>query len=776
VLISGISTLIIRCETNPIRFEKFCLAICELTEGVAFVPTSVNYDQGRDGRALQPTKGTHSHLLCATLNQEIDDKVRKDLDMVSKTSKPDRLLYCCSQKLTERHVDALTATIRKRLPSTCSVAVLGADQLGYLSEKWEGAFRAHYKADYENVASSLIAPDRAHMQADKRGLRLALVALGSEEAHTLRHVLSHRMVLDLLARTSEPVTPGALAVKLGADLRLPKSPNSAYVHAILTDLSAEGFVDADGEKWQLTPAGQTTFQTVSAEAAYDLLCGRNVIRQELEELTGIKLDDTQFEQIWSTLLDFLSELFYSNGIEIISAINDLFDDAGASTAGSTNLEKLLHDGAARIRSLVSFPDLGDEIQQAIIDIFTERTGPAFEWLSRVCERFVALCALGVETTSADAIQGAVRRFQLVLDSDIALTLLCEGEPSHDSVKEIIRQWRLLGGKVLLAKPILEELAYHAYISDRSFTETNYLLGRLRGNDLLRYVDNAFVRAFHTIETNPKRWSDYYRQFVGRSPRDYTNILAILQDEIMPEILPDNHDAKLADRISSYLRQIGADADSGVEFSGDIGRAGRDGQLLASIASARAIQSQLSTNNPTVLLSSSTRLRKADRKFRRDMGSPEAVISLGAITYLLSLTAGCVLGAGSLRRALFDFGESARLPDIERLALRVIKGSQAYTIPWSKRVALQKNLEELIQSEARKHDISPAMFRKQLTTGGLPTRPAELIVSAVKQMAAQNIKEEELAEARKRVRELEVKLSLLQGEIEDLTQAKEPQGS
>jgi hypothetical protein len=770
VLISGISTLIIRCETNPIRFEKYCLAVCELAEGVTFVPTSVNYDQGRDGRALRPAKGTHSHLLCATLNQDIDDKVRKDLDKLSKTSEPDRLLYCCSQKLTERHADALLAAIRKRLPSNCSVAILAADQLGYLAEKYEGAFRAFYKADYENVASSIIAPERADAQAAKRGLRLALVALGSDEAHTLRHVLSHRMVLEVLARTNEPTTPGALAVKLAADLRLPKSPNSAYVQAILAELSVDGFVQADGEKWLLTSAGLATLQTIPAEAAYDLLCGRNVIRQELEELTGLKLDDTQFEQIWSTLLDFLSELFYSNGIEIISAINDLVGDGGTESAGSTNLEKLLYEGAARIKALVSFPDLGDEIQQAIIDIFTERTGPAFEWLSRVCERFVALCALGVETASADAIRAAVRRFHLVLDSDIVLTLLCEGEPSHDSVKEIIRQWRLLGGRVLLAKPILEELAYHAYISDRSFAETKYLLGRLRGNDLLRYVDNAFVRAFHTIEKNPKRWPDYYRQFVGQTPRDYTNILSVLQDEIVPEILPDNHDPRLADKISSYLRQIGTDADGDAEFSGDIGKAGRDGQLLASIAAGRSVQNQLSANNPIVLLSSSKRLRKADSKFRREMGSPEAVVSLGAITFLLSLTPGCVLGAGALRRALFDFGECARLPDVERLALRVIKGSQSYTIPWSKRVALQKNLEELIQSEARKRDISPAVFRRQLASGSPPTRPAELIVSAVKQMAAHSIKEEELTEAHKRIRELEAQLSVLQGEIEDLTEA------
>ena len=36
------------------------------------------------------------------------------------------------------------------------------------------------------------------------------------------------------------------------------------------------------------------------------------------------------------------------------------------------------------------PELGAEFEQAVRDMFTERTGPAFDWLARVCERFVAL--------------------------------------------------------------------------------------------------------------------------------------------------------------------------------------------------------------------------------------------------------------------------------------------------------------------------------------------------------------------------------------------------
>jgi hypothetical protein len=55
-----------------------------------------------------------------------------------------------------------------------------------------------------------------------------------------------------------------------------------------------------------------------------------------------------------------------------------------------------------------------------------------------------------------------------------------------------------------------------------------------------------------------------------------------------------------------------------------------------------------------------------------MGLPESVVPLRALAYMMSLVPGIGMGAGTLRQALFDFGETARLSDVQRLALRVIK--------------------------------------------------------------------------------------------------------
>jgi hypothetical protein len=59
----GFSETIIIADTNPIRFEKFCRAICEQSEQLTFVPTSFNYDKGRDARSIAPSKGSHRAIL-----------------------------------------------------------------------------------------------------------------------------------------------------------------------------------------------------------------------------------------------------------------------------------------------------------------------------------------------------------------------------------------------------------------------------------------------------------------------------------------------------------------------------------------------------------------------------------------------------------------------------------------------------------------------------------------------------------------------------------------
>ncbi|MDX2154023.1 MAG: hypothetical protein SFV54_25005 [Bryobacteraceae bacterium] len=760
-MLDGFSSVIIEGETNYLRFERFCHALCERIENRDFVPTSQSWDLGRDARpAGGRHAGSHAAVICATLNREVDEKVRNDLRRVAATSSPDRLIYCCSQQLSERHADRIAGDIRQLLPKASAV-VHGSNQLAALAEKHRDLLAKYYQAEISTIETNLLAFREGHEPAETKGLRLALMTFGSDDARSLRKAISSRAVIEVLARLGT-ATAAEVAHKLSDDLRLPKALNSFYVAEVLAEVERSGYALQSAGSWKLTSQGETESQRISPDAAQELLQGRSIIRSALHTSLGFSLPDSQFDAIWSSLLDTLSELFYSNGVAVISAINS-FLDQGGSGAEETSLEHLIEQGSARIRATTATPQLGEDIAQAINDMFTERSGQAFDWLARVCERFVALCALGLETTSADEVRRLLRRHQLVLDTDIVLSLLCEAEPAHHAIRDVVAGFRQLGGTLLVSPSVLEEVAYHAHISDREYQQTKHLIGKLSGLDLRRYLNNAFVRAFHHITKNPKHWALYLRQFLGNSKRDYTKVLHILQSELAVQMLPTTHREEFARQVATFIREL-SKADRPELYEHDIGREGRDGRIMACIAAAREQKRAGGSDVSIVLLSSSGRLRRADHRFRKELGAPEAVLSFKGLSYLLSLVPNVAFGAGTLRQALFDFGETAALTDVERFALRVIKGSEQFSIPWVKRRALQDELDKVMRREAEMRGVPVDKVKQQFVAGDENIQPVKVIAEALRNVAIRDQQTQELIAARRKIR-------CLEGELEAFREAR-----
>ena len=756
----GFSETIIIADTNPIRFEKFCRAICERSEQLTFVPTSFNYDQGRDARSIAPSKGSHRAVLCITLNQDIDAKVEADLRTVSSKSHPDRLVYCCSQPLTEHRIDKIGKSIRRFLPKE-SIQVLSSIQLAALAEKYPEVLPEHYPGEIQLIRSRLLDFEHGTETTENRGLRLALIAFGSEDAITLRRDVSCRAVLEVLCAQPDKATEAEIADRLSSDLRLPKILDLQYIQMVLKHLEDNRWATWHSGSWKITKAGSEIARSVPVEAARALLNGRTVVRTAIEALIGLRLTDSQFETIWTTLLDVFTDLFYSNGIAVITAINEFIASKDEGVGDGTSLEKLIEEGAARIRSQTSNQELGEDIEQAIRDVFTERSGPAFEWLTRVCERFVALCALGLETSSSAEVRQTLARYRPVLDSDIVITVLCVGEPTYKGTREILSRFLRLGGQILVSPPVLEEVAYHAHISEKDFRGTLELAGHLTATEVARYTENAFVRAFYTLTHDVKRWAFYKSQFVGGSPRDYSKILGNLQDELMVQVLPAKYDQELADNISEYLHVLAQRyGKPELVYHEDVGKAGRDAQILASIAAARQAQRETGSDKSVILLSSSSRLRHADRKFRDVLGLPESVVPLRALAYMMSLVPDIGLGAGTLRQALFDFGETAHLTDVQRLALRVIKASGTFDVPWAKRRRLREELEAVIRRDAEKRGVSPEVVTRQFLAADASIRPGKLILDALSEIAAKDNRQEELFQAKSTIRKLEEQVEAL----------------
>jgi hypothetical protein len=228
---------------------------------------------------------------------------------------------------------------------------------------------------------------------------------------------------------------------------------------------------------------------------------------------------------------------------------------------------------------------------------------------------------------------------------------------------------------------------------------------------------------------------------------------------MVQILPAKFDLAVAREVSDYSRKLASTSGRAeAVYDRDVGKAGRDGQLLASIAAARTSLREAGSDRTVILLSSAARLRRADKKFRATLGAPEAIISSRAIAYMAALVPEIGLGAGSLRQALFDFGARAHLTDIQRIALRVIRGSTQYDIPWAKRRRLQDELESVLRQEADKRDVSTQAMTNKFVAGDKSAHPEEVIAAALGQMALHSKAEDELREAQGEIRKLRSELN------------------
>lgn len=146
-----------------------------------------------------------------------------------------------------------------------------------------------------------------------------------------------------------------------------------------------------------------------------------------------------------------------------------------------------------------------------------------------------------------------------------------------------------------------------------------------------------------------------------------------------------------------------------------------------------------------------------------------LLSIGALSYLLSTVPDAGLGADSLRRALFEFGGSAHLKDPERRALGIIRATEVYDIPWAERKLLEATLTAAIRSDAEKRGIPEGMLRSKLAAGEEPKTSAILISRSLRNMAIKDKTSEELTEAQRKIDNLEVQVEELE---EALKSAKE----
>jgi hypothetical protein len=769
-----IAKLIIESCRNDFLFEQFAIQICSKEHGIEFLPTSQSWDRGRDGRSAGKSKGSHRNILCATLNRDINAKVEADLLRVTATSSPDHLIYCSSQYLSEEKIDEITKIIKRHAPSG-SLTTYGSLQLAHLAGKFEDIFEKNFHGEIESIRGVLRQDeDRDGEDRQRRSLRLALLTAGQSSGADLRQDLLERVALECLTKNAS-LTAEQIAQTFSEDLGLPRQVRAEMLKGVLEKLYHKNLVSKTADKWHLTDKGEEYISSLEPAVADSVIKGRAAIRERVEQLIGKKLAETQHERIWSTLLDFLSALFYQKGLEIIHAFETFLKRQDQETTADS-LQAMLRDGAHRVAiASASFPDDQVLIETAIMDLLTEREGDAFEWLIATCERFVIMCCLGIEANSAAEIQKVLTEGGIVPDTDILLTYLCPHASDYSPVRDLLRRWMSLGGKILVAPVVLEEVAYHAWISATDFRETRHLLGKLQGIDRYRYLRNAFVREFHALDAPEGQWDLFISQYRGNSSEDYTKIRNLLATKLRSGIVPDSFDEELAHNITFYLmeqtQRLAASEQEAVDEDREF-KINRDGRLLSSIAVFRKQEASLSSKAPVTILSSSSALRRASVRFTEAFsGDTQVVFTRGSFAYLLSMVPEAQLGADSLRRALFEFGRTGKLQDTDRRALRIIKSAGNYDIPWAERPLLASQLKRSIQEEANRLGVKTERIKQTIKTGQQPDTVARVIVDALSRLSEDPKEVEKLKAAERRIIELETQLDELHSALQRSKTAK-----
>ena len=328
------------------------------------------------------------------------------------------------------------------------------------------------------------------------------------------------------------------------------------------------------------------------------------------------------------LLDEFANLFFAQGLKIIQVIASLTHDEPHSATKKT-FSELLDGMRSRIVRLGVGGARAESVAQAVVDMFFERDSDALAWLTEIAVKYVNLCSLGLEPTAQQEVSGRLKDIDLVLDTDIVLSVLSEGERPHKAIEETINRWKDIGGRIVIVPPVVEEAAYHAWISDTVYEDVWRQLGSWRPDEMHHYVRNVFVRAFYFAaggRFNPSRWRRFIGEYRGQNAEDASRMKELLADrgfDVLDDIDTDDDFARSVHNRIYEFRGIDQSAHIPKKI---VDKVDRDSRILALLKLRRSQEG--SRYHTTVVVSSSQILQKAGQSFSRELGEPSPVWPVG----------------------------------------------------------------------------------------------------------------------------------------------------
>lgn len=483
--------------------------------------------------------------------------------------------------------NTIATSLEVELEHKFSVTVCGSRQLVEAASAKVEILNKYYGSEIDDcirVISEVDGDDH-----ETRGLKLALISIGEDSA-SVRSQVYRAAILEVLDVGGAATLEG-LAKRISDRLHLPHILAREALVAPMTSLVDDGVVKNGQRLYEITDNGRKELVQSGEDAMEKFLNGRTVVRDAIQAAIGSNIAEDHYSKIWNIFQDRLVSYCISRGETLVFEVSELL---GSSDRGEKPEEirpfSFVEELAAAVAETSSSAQQKLELSQAIKDIFLERTGPATEWLVRLCMSFIAACSLGMEHSAGQAVERLLRKTTLVFDTDVVLSLLGEGEIDHEAVVAIAERWRKIGGKILVGEPVLEETAYHASIAGNDYEQVRHWLPGTAA-DRQQLIDNVFVRSFAELlseeNAKPAQWHRYLALYQGSSAYDWNKVFHNLSANYGIEKLPARStlDADLEKRVKDFLveeREGSAITDTSIRNLQD--KARRDAQLYAAIVS------------------------------------------------------------------------------------------------------------------------------------------------------------------------------------------------
>jgi len=426
---NSVAEILIERDTSANRFERFCVDLLSEVHGIEYVPTSQSWDLGRDGRSTG-RRPKEAPFICCTLAGDLEKKLSGDIERLTSAAKPSKVTCCSAQRVSEHELEKLKAALTNRWASF-EIEVLGLDQLIVLGCRYPDSLRKWYRGELADLQDLIGVVDEASEQGQLTGMRLALTTQLTEDARELSSNLVENLILTALA-SSPRLNTAQIAQFASTKLRLPRQVQPHYFTKALGHLQQGALVTSTDGRFELSPAGQEELRKRASSGSRAILTGRHLVRDDLQHLLAFELADDEFNCLWKIIRDHLSTMFYDHGLSIASSIASVID--GKTTIQThTSLSRALNCLREDVDAALAPSNRAPEIAQAVQDLFHETTSPTFAWLGTLCAVYVAICSLGLIPEAQDQILQRLREIDLLLDTDVVLSFLCEGERIHKSV-------------------------------------------------------------------------------------------------------------------------------------------------------------------------------------------------------------------------------------------------------------------------------------------------------------------------------------------------------